>query len=272
MSVAGSSRRASVCCLAAARRSSIWSFLPTVAPWRWHETVKSICCRFQLTHRRAPRKITASFTSAVRQGLRAMVRQRSSDEFSGHATACRAVCDGACTSLAFTADSRQLVMLDCHAEVISWDTGSGQPVGARTLGDHAAVRTALSADGRLAAWVLANGTMHCWDLAADQQLWQRDTAILERYPAFPTALEISPDGRLLVTVYWTDGKYAIHCYDAGTGECFDLVAPAPTAFKGLTVASDELVYSWDSKAVVRAWNVALGCEQWRFSWVPETDR
>ena len=163
-------------------------------------------------------------------------------------------------------------MLDCHAEVSWWDTGSGQPVGARTLADHAAVRTALSADGRLAALVLANGTMHCWDLAADKKLWQRNTAILERYPAFPTAFEVSPDGRLLVTACWTDGKYAIHCYDTGTGECFTSWPQYRQRLQGPGCGVYRLVYSWDSNGVVRAWNVALGCEQWRFSWVPETDR
>ena len=38
----------------AMRRSDVSSFLPTVAPWQWHEIVKSTCSRFRKTRRSCP--------------------------------------------------------------------------------------------------------------------------------------------------------------------------------------------------------------------------
>jgi len=186
---------------------------------------------------------------AVRQGANHLPRML-----------CQSVCDADSVSLAFTADSRHLVVLDRRGVVNWWDTNTGQPVGRRTLADAPAVATALSADGTLASLVVADGRMHCWDLRSGQELWRQFEAGLQWRSPLPPALAFSPDGCLLATACSAYGRYAIHCYDVTTGKCLNGWPQYEPALKGLVVSGD-LIYSWGSRANVKARNVATGRHQ-----------
>ena len=167
------------------------------------------------------------------------------------------------TSLAFAEDSRRLILLNRDATVCWWDTSSFQQVGTESLAACQLDGTALSADGRFAAFMLSDGRVTVWSLEADTQLWQHLMPSFHKNAA--RALELSPHGSLLAHACWTSERYQISCYHALTGECLGQSPHYEATFKGMVVSSNDLVYSWDKKGVIRVWQMGEDHEEGRIS-------
>ncbi len=153
------------------------------------------------------------------------------------------------SSLAFSRDSRRLVLLGRDGTVRRWDTSSCQQIGSRAWVAQSVIRTALAADGRLAAFVCADGSLSVWSLESGKQLWRHGDSSPDEHVA--QAVEFSPRGSLLVHVGWTCQQYRISCFDGLTGQSLGQSLHCVAVFKGIVAGSDDAVYSWDRMGVIR---------------------
>ena len=111
-------------------------------------------------------------------------------------------CGGQSTGVAFSGDSRSLIVFGFDGEMRLYDSRGGQLIA----GKNGAVHTALSSDGRLAAYMFADGRLSVRNVTAGHQLWHHSIAGYSHEASYDNArdaMSFSPDGRVLVTACWT---------------------------------------------------------------------
>jgi len=114
----------------------------------------------------------------------------------------------------------------------------------------------LSPDARLAA-LAADSEVRVYSLASGEELWRR--------PISGPSIAFSPQGRFLATTAGGRRDCCSSVYNTASGMFLCELTGHDAPIAGLTFACDGLLYSWDTRGVIRAWNVEQHREQWHFS-------
>jgi len=173
--------------------------------------------------------------------------------------------DGGPVSIAFSRDSKRLILLDGASHLSHWKTQRCTKLTTRDLLGHSPLRTALSRCGELAALVDSSGTLHCWETGRKTKRWQRTERTLRWHYHGPSALVFTPDHSVLVIIGRNRTGYALHCLDARTANRLKCWPNFQHSFKGITFASNDIFYGWDLRAGVRRCSLMTGRQNWRLA-------
>ena len=158
--------------------------------------------------------------------------------------------------LSFSSDSRRILVLGTQGRVCLRDTSTGQAINVISPDDGPVAIGALSPDARLAALV-SNSAVRVYSLAGGEELWRR--------PIGGPSIAFSPDGRFLAATAAGSRGYCCRVYNASGGMFLCDLTGHDAVITGLSFACDGLLYSWDTRGVIRAWNVEQQRQQWCFS-------
>lgn len=167
--------------------------------------------------------------------------------------------DGTSRFVLFSSDSRHVLSSGAKGKVCLRDAYSGQIIKEIKV-ISPVVGAAVTSAARLAAFVDGSGKVRVCSLVTAKELWSQ--------PSRAQLVAFSPDGRFLATDYYevgAGGYWRINVYDASRGQRICQLTGHDTPFPGLVYAADGLLYSYDQRGRIRAWNIDHQREQWCFS-------
>jgi len=163
--------------------------------------------------------------------------------------------------LLFSGDSRQILSPGSKGGVCLWDAHTGRSLKTISLDNYDfVVDAALSPDTELAALFVSYREVRVYRLASGEELW-RDVR-----PTFQgNSIAYSQEGRFLATTGYHRGVRTIVLFDAIGGQVVCELRGHEAPITKLVSGPDGLLYSSDTKGVIRSWDIEQRRELWRFS-------
>ena len=162
--------------------------------------------------------------------------------------------------LLFSGDSQHVLSPGSKGEVCLWDGYTGRTVKAISPDNGFVVDAALSPNAELAALLLSRREVRVYSLASGEELW-RYTRLTDR----ASSITYSLDSRFLATTGYHRGARTIILFDAIGGQITCELRAHDAPITKLGSGPDGLLYSTDTKGVIRSWDIEQQCERWSFS-------
>ena len=156
-------------------------------------------------------------------------------------------------SIAFAPDSRTMASLDGNGCLRLYDARSGELIQEKAVSEPPYSAAAVAFDAQLVA-VAEGHLISVCGFEGDDTLWSS--------PCDSPIIAMSPSDGSLASVAFEHGGYRIMIRELETGLARCRIDTGPPLIKGLEFASDNLLYSTDSRGNVRAWDVDSQREQW----------
>jgi WD40 repeat protein len=155
--------------------------------------------------------------------------------------------------LALSADGKVLAST-CHSSVVGenavrlWEAATGKPLVQHVGPQYGVAFVAVSPNGRLVATSSWEPAIHLWDAASGKHLH----ALSANGP-----LAFTPDGKVLVSGGWSDGK--VHFWDTATGQETHQFPAHPRGVRCLALArGGRTLVSAGYDGTLRFWDAVTG--------------